>query len=105
MDEQRKADANTIASLREQISATGSSTLSKLHEAAVRMEGAGARQSSSQRQANAELVLHDRNVKNSVTQALDKKDRLIKKLETEKVTLAEARAEAYKKIGEKDQKI
>ena len=41
METQRKVDADTIANLREQITATGTSTLSKLHEAASRMESQG----------------------------------------------------------------
>lgn len=102
MEIQTKSDANTIANLREQISATGSSTLSKLHEAAVRMEGAGQRQTAGQKKANADLSWHDSNVKNTVTAALDKKDRLIKKLETEKQSLVDARNETHKRITEKD---
>lgn len=38
MEQQRKIDADTIASLRDQVAITGTSTLSKLHEAATRME-------------------------------------------------------------------
>lgn len=42
MEEQRKIDADVISKLLEQLAITGNSTLSKLHQAATRMETQGA---------------------------------------------------------------
>lgn len=60
MEEMRHRDAKTIAELRDQISIAGNSTLSKLHEAATRMESKGARKTTGQKKANADLFMNDR---------------------------------------------
>ena len=82
MEEQRKIDQDTIAKLRDQISITGTSTLSKLHEAATRMDASNphGRQTNGQRQAKADMNVLDRHSNNHYIAELERKDRKIKEL-------------------------
>lgn len=105
MEEQRKIDQDTIAELRNQIAITGSSTLSKLHEAVTRMDSSTAGQTAGQRKAKADLNVQERQASNHYIAELDRKDRKIKELQTKLETSSATKGDFVKKLEEKQSKI
>lgn len=105
MEKRQQMDAETIASLRDQLAMTGNSTLSKLHEAASRMETSGARQTQGQRKANADLQALDRQSRAYVEEALHKKDKIIQDLRSQLESGKGSRSDIAGKLSDKDAKI